>query len=401
MKKMLLLFLIYIILGLTNSQSSNIKGNSNKLLLRRNKNLMKSLDKMIIKRNLEEDDTSISEDFGSSEESSDETNSDESFEPTPNQTEPIVAGDPNADIYLIDVNNFTKPRGNHNANFNVIFYYIRRPVMKFIFFTLKIFYSRLRNLEEMDRLAICQLEDPNYANKTVNHTVKYICETNETINQDNNLIIRSDNDFKSGHNEDVNRAVSMNGLTFSKKIEKDLDNIQNKNQRIKNYYILKEAIYDDLVNNRFTLKGTMDDLDINDKNVNFTLYHNENEERNVICKIIKNQTKDYQIRCNAQNRTSANLVSAYGITDQENVITLNMKEGFDNITTGNILKNRIYQKSEESGLSGGGIAGIVIACVVALVIASIIAIMLRKPKPPIQNTSSVIQSNSVDNLNEQ
>lgn len=107
---MLLLFLIYIILGLTNSQSSNIKGNSNKLLLRRNKNLMKSLDKMIIKRNLEEDDTSISEDFGSSEESSDETNSDESFEPTPNQTEPIVAGDPNADIYLIDVNNFTKLR---------------------------------------------------------------------------------------------------------------------------------------------------------------------------------------------------------------------------------------------------------------------------------------------------
>ena len=145
----------------------------------------------------------------------------------------------------------------------------------------------------------------------------------------------------------------------------------------------------------------MDDLDINDKDVNFTLYHNENEERNVVCKVIKNQTKDYQIRCNAQNRTSANLVSAYGITDQENVITLNMKEGYDNITTGNTLKNRIYQKSEESGLSGGGIAGIVIACVVALVIASIIAIMLRKPKPPIQNTSSVIQSNSVDNLNEQ
>ena len=168
----------------------------------------------------------------------------------------------------------------------------------------------------MDRLAICQLEDTNYANKTVNHTVKYICETNETINQDNNLIIRSDNDFKSGHNEDVNRAVSMNGLTFSKKIEKDLDNIQNKNQRIKNYYILKEAIYDDLVNNRFTLKGTMDDLDINDKDVNFTLYHNENEERNVVCKVIKNQTKDYQIKCNAQNRTSANLVSAYGIKDQ-------------------------------------------------------------------------------------
>ena len=61
----------------------------------------------------------------------------------------------------------------------------------------------------------------------------------------------------------------MNGLTFSKKIEKYLDNIQNKNQKIKNYYILKEGIYVDFVNNIFNIKGTMDDLDINDKDINF------------------------------------------------------------------------------------------------------------------------------------
>ena len=47
-----------------------------------------------------------------------------------------------------------------------------------------------------------------------------------------------------------------------------------------------------------------------------------------------------------------------------------------------------YSKSS-SGLSGGAIAGIVIACVVALAAASIAAIMLRKPTPPVDNTTIV------------
>ena len=105
------------------------------------------------------------------------------------------------------------------------------------------------------------------------------------------------------------------------------------------------------------------------------------------------------MRCNAQNRINASLVSAYGITDQNNVITIYMKERYDKINTASEIKNRIYSKKSGSGLSGGGIAGIVIACVVALVIASIVAIMLKKPKTRIQNTSSIIQANSVDNLN--
>ena len=50
--------------------------------------------------------------------------------------------------------------------------------------------------------------------------------------------------------------------------------------------------------------------------------------------------------------------------------------------------NRYYSKSS-SGLSGGAIAGIVIACVVVLAAASIAAILLRKPSPPTDNTTVV------------
>ena len=55
-----------------------------------------------------------------------------------------------------------------------------------------------------------------------------------------------------------------------------------------------------------------------------------------------------------------------------------------------------YNKSS-SGLSGGAIAGIVIACVVALAAASIAAIMLRKPAPPLDNTSIVDLKNEISN----
>ena len=66
---------------------------------------------------------------------------------------------------------------------------------------------------------------------------------------------------------------------------------------------------------------------------------------------------------------------------------------YDYYTTGSNAK---YRK-KSSGLSGGAIAGIVIACVVVLVAASIAAIMLRKPSPPIDN-STVVGLKSTDNL---
>jgi hypothetical protein len=54
-------------------------------------------------------------------------------------------------------------------------------------------------------------------------------------------------------------------------------------------------------------------------------------------------------------------------------------------------------KKEFKWFSGGAIAGIVISCVVVLAAASIAAIMLRKPSPPIDNTT-VVGLKTVENI---
>ena len=60
----------------------------------------------------------------------------------------------------------------------------------------------------------------------------------------------------------------------------------------------------------------------------------------------------------------------------------------EQFTMGSSGSRLTYNKSS-SGLSGGAIAGIVIACVVALIATAVAVIMLKKPSPPVENTTTV------------
>ena len=65
------------------------------------------------------------------------------------------------------------------------------------------------------------------------------------------------------------------------------------------------------------------------------------------------------------------------------------KGGYEYPTSIHSQSNSAVYRKSSSGLSGGAIAGIVIACVVVLIAAAVAAVMLRKPTPPVDNTTVV------------
>ena len=86
-----------------------------------------------------------------------------------------------------------------------------------------------------------------------------------------------------------------------------------------------------------------------------------------------------------------NLHLSSGLKGQDTLF-VEMKNPVDNVTY--VINptsggSRYSYSKSSSGLSGGPIAGIVIACVVALAVASIADIMLRKPTPQVDNTTII------------
>ena len=103
-----------------------------------------------------------------------------------------------------------------------------------------------------------------------------------------------------------------------------------------------------------------------------------------------------QLRCDASNKelksSDQDLQASSGSPSSTNgtLVQVQMKNPSNGtaftVGGGGSGTGNTYRKSS-SGLSGGAIAGIVIACVVVLVAAAIAAIMLRKPTPPVENTT--------------
>ena len=108
---------------------------------------------------------------------------------------------------------------------------------------------------------------------------------------------------------------------------------------------------------------------------------------------IECDTTDNPLRFYVRNLTIAKYDG-----DSNTYISINTEGEQDERIVSSISNSANVYRKNSSGLSGGAIAGIVIACVVVLAAASIAAIMLRKPSsPPIDNTT-VIGLKNVENL---
>ena len=326
----------------------------------------------------------------------------ESSPSSPNITAPLTAnpdftGRRRTRINILAFNSFK--RGNKSISFVVFFLFTQPPFYRIITFILTIRYfkrNRFRYLQEdKNETVTCNAQ----SDITEGKNARYSCHSSINGNSD---------DIEQVAIADINipGVSSLEEISFNDEALLASSNLQNFVDEVNNMYDLKngELKYS---NNYFVIKGDIDDYQgKTDDEFRLRVYDNSSGIgilKNASCSVQSITNKKYQFKCTSDKDIDGYIHLASMYDDNKNAINLYMNEGNETLSfkgngnNGNIQRsNPIYKKSS-SGLSGGAIAGIVIACAVVLIIASIIAMMLRKPSVPIKNNSSITELRSIDN----
>ena len=153
---------------------------------------------------------------------------------------------------------------------------------------------------------------------------------------------------------------------------------------------------------RFKLTGEMD-TQLSDNQIILSFDEKGNGKiKNTTCNANYLRDNIYELDCLSEKSINAHLNGINGITTHTGEkIVIYMKPGTDDVlNTGSSNYMGLYNRGSSSGLSGGAIAGIVIACIVALLAITIGIMLCRKtnniPAPFQESTLGVNTSNMTD-----
>ena len=319
--------------------------------------------------------------------------------------------------------------------YNTLFSFLNVIIAFTINLRLRIAYSfgRLRNLQDESAAesvpSTCYINNPELAGKNgTGANIKYDCNATTTYNATDitNVTINTDVPLKAD-----NQSYSFENVTFNGNASEEAANLVEATDQVEGEPIdIRDAditVEEDKVVFTGTVagdEGASTAKAMYDGKETFTMLlsdfsSGEEKFEEYDCQI-SSYTADgdngkVDMTCETPNKNLKN-PNAFNLDDSlsigERVVTLHMKEGVstpvnwevvstDTDTTTTTAKtadavNNISYRKNSSGLSGGAIAGIVIACAVVLIAASIVAMMLRKPAPPLDNTT-VVGLKTVDN----
>ena len=343
-------------------------------------------------------------------------------EDSPVSTQGFEVDQKDAGIQIMLFHNYNyKPR-QRTIGFSIFFFFYYNPIPRYIIIRIRVIYRyRLRNLDgetdTSDSLrTLCSLKATQLAGKnyTEGKTVDYECDATASRDiSDGKVNIALDTDFdmitvdKDGNMESVN----FKEINFNANSTAESSNIQD------NLLVIDDnKVSINYLRNGSIIPSEKNILRIKGKNKNDLGAELENgEEVRMILKTSNRRGEKIPEQYNCRlNRSTEDLIMDCDISsksintsnkdlhlsisnDTQQVLTLQMRDYND--TTPIILSssNTIKYRQNSGGLSGGAIAGIVIACIVVLAAASIAAILLRRPKAPLDNTT-VVGLKTVDNL---
>ena len=327
---------------------------------------------------------------------------------TPTQT-PSLRPTPNSSTNSVKVVLFSGYHTTTNTNTNN---YIRPLTIVFnlyiaytgftpalrISFTLRLIFSVFRGLQESNENSTttnttsdCLLESQDEETGMC----RYNCEA-ETDKEPAN--VESLNDYKFDNQSlelGSNFTISDTALDTSK-------NLITANSTISKIKSLQNGVVFNNDTTTFSIRGQLKGIkEVNSIPFSFvdkSKGENDTKRVDVQCNVIKDDEEDFQIKCTPEADLETYINGTIGELDDETGVYLNMTE-HQNYVNVHKSSNVIYRKNS-SGLSGGAIAGIVIACAVILILVSLIIMCIRKPKSPENNNSSVVGLRTVDNFTE-
>ena len=326
---------------------------------------------------------------------------------TPKQTE-----NKKASVQVTKFHGFRRPQtqGPGLVNFGVFIYFFGRPIVSFIVLRLRITYARglrLRDLEAATAESVrtdCSITDKTLAGKILSEeegkNVNYDCSANATAGDAStaNFTLNTDVPLTMVNANGTTESLSFDEVNFNGDSNDAANNLQDSTQKLSGIAILKNstASFDKYV---LTITGLLDKSrrlrNLEDNEVTMNIKNNDDKTKTYSCQIqgTTNGTQS-SLTCDTSSdplKTTVGKMHLSSGNSSDTLYSIEMLNPDSNSTTPveyNGARNVFYSKSS-SGLSGGAIAGIVIACVVVLAAASIAAIMLRKPSPPIDNTTVV------------
>ena len=319
--------------------------------------------------------------------------------------------------------------------YNTLFSFLNVIIAFTIRLRLRIAYSfgRLRNLQDDESAAesvpsTCYINNPELAGKNgTGANIKYDCNATTTYNATDitNVTINTDVPLKAD-----NQSFSFENVTFNGNSSEEASNLVEATDQVEGDPIDIRDADITVEDNKVVFSGTVRSDEgastakaMYDNKETFTMLlsdfsSGEEKFEEYDCQI-SSYTADgdngkVDMTCETPNKNLKN-PNAFNLDDSlsigERVVTLHMKEGVSTPVNWEVVStdtdkttdatktdavNNISYRKNSSGLSGGAIAGIVIACAVVLIAASIVAMMLRKPAPPLDNTT-VVGLKTVDN----
>ena len=328
----------------------------------------------------------------------------------PVAVKPKRTGNSNAAVQVLKFHGFHAPTGSGIVTFKVYVYFNGRAIVKYIVLRLRITYrSRFRNLQETTAESArtdCVLTDPSLAGKTLSENeaknVNYDCSANATQGDAStaNFTLNTDVPMTMVNANGTAETLDFAEVNFNGEAAEESISLQVNTQTISGSYIFT-ATNLEFAKQVLVFTGTLSsrrrlrNLELrNGQTVQMTLVDSSNEGNKYDC-TYNVASSSSTLECDTSSNPIKTTVEKLDLnvgtsTDNQTLVTLKMDDALDRsaaITTPS--SSRYTYNRSSSGLSGGAIAGIVIACVVALAAASIAAIMLRKPAPPVDNTTIV------------